>query len=108
MEPRERLGGAQGGDEHDGHGGLRERDGRTSTHSLDEPRRRGSPRTTRRTIDFNVKWTTRKLGVHTSMVYFRLNRLKTISSSDSRTYRRASTILTALRLLEIQCNAKRR
>jgi sugar diacid utilization regulator len=49
-----------------------------------------------------VKCTAHKLGVHTNTVYFRLNRLKKVSGLDPRTYAGASTILTALRLLEIR------
>jgi sugar diacid utilization regulator len=52
--------------------------------------------------NFNVKCTAHRLGVHTNTVYFRLNRLKKISGLDPRTYAGASTILTALRLLEIR------
>jgi hypothetical protein len=79
-------------------------------HSSEDDQARELIRTIRlfADCDFNVKSTARKLGVHTNTVYFRLNRLKTISNSDPRTYRGASSILTALRLLEIQCGAKRR
>ena len=55
--------------------------------------------------NFNVKHTAQLLGVHTNTVYFRLNRLKKVSSVDPRTYAGASTILTALRLLEIRKEA---
>jgi PucR C-terminal helix-turn-helix domain/GGDEF-like domain len=60
-------------------------------------------RTTRVFADcnFNVKQTARELGVHTNTVYFRLNRVKKISSVDPRTYAGASAILMALRVLEI-------
>jgi hypothetical protein len=79
-------------------------------HSSEDDQSRELIRTIRlfADCDFNVKSTARKLGVHTNTVYFRLNRLKTISSSDPRTYRGASTILTALGLLEVQRGAKRR
>jgi len=53
---------------------------------------------------FNVKFTAQTLGVHTNTVYFRLNRLKRISGLDPRSYAGTSTILTALRLLEIRAN----
>lgn len=56
--------------------------------------------------DLNVKSTARKLGVHTNTVYFRLNRLTTITGCDPRTYTGASTILTALRLLDVHAGAK--
>lgn len=55
--------------------------------------------------NFNVKHTARQLGVHTNTVYFRLNRMKKISSTDPRTYAGASAILTALRLLAIHTHA---
>ena len=50
--------------------------------------------------NFSAKHTARELGVHTNTIYFRLNRLKKISGMDPRTYAGASTILTALSLLE--------
>ncbi len=56
--------------------------------------------------NFNVKSTARKLSVHTNTVYFRLNRLKKISGLDPRTYAGASSILTALSLLEIHTDSK--
>ncbi len=56
--------------------------------------------------NFNVKHTARELGVHTNTVYFRLNRVKKISSIDPRTYAGASAILTALRVLEIHTGVK--
>lgn len=55
---------------------------------------------------FNVKSTARALGVHTNTVYFRLNRLKRLSDLDPRTFAGASTILTALRLLELRADAR--
>jgi len=56
--------------------------------------------------NFNVKSTAQALGVHTNTVYFRLNRLKKISDLDPRSYAGTSTILTALRLLEIRADMK--
>jgi hypothetical protein len=55
--------------------------------------------------NFNVKRTARLLGVHTNTVYFRLNRMKKLSGLDPRSYAGASTILAALRLLEIHVGA---
>ena len=55
--------------------------------------------------NFNVKRTARHLGVHTNTVYFRLNRMKKLAGLDPRTYAGASTILAALRLLEIHAGA---
>src|SRR6266478_3786232 len=54
--------------------------------------------------NFSAKHTARELGVHTNTIYFRLNRLKKISGMDPRTYAGASTILTALSLLEIRAD----
>jgi hypothetical protein len=56
--------------------------------------------------NFNVKSTAQALGVHTNTVYFRLNRLKKISDLDPRSYAGTSTILTALRLLEVHADMK--
>jgi hypothetical protein len=53
---------------------------------------------------FNVKRTAQRLGVHTNTVYFRLNRVKTLTGRDPRTYSGTSLILTALRLLEIHAS----
>jgi PucR-like helix-turn-helix protein/diguanylate cyclase with GGDEF domain len=51
---------------------------------------------------FNVKRTAQRLGVHTNTVYFRLNRIKKITGVDPRTYSGMTSVLTALRLLEVQ------
>lgn len=51
---------------------------------------------------FNVKRTARRLGVHTNTVYFRLNRIKKLTGVDPRTYSGMTSVLTALRLLEVQ------
>jgi sugar diacid utilization regulator len=51
---------------------------------------------------FNVKRTAQRLGVHTNTVYFRLNRIKKITGVDPRTYSGITSVLTALRLLEVQ------
>jgi hypothetical protein len=51
--------------------------------------------------NFNVKRTAQRLGVHTNTVYFRLNRIKTLTGVDARTYAGTSLLLTALRLSEI-------
>jgi PucR C-terminal helix-turn-helix domain/GGDEF-like domain len=56
---------------------------------------------------FNVKRTARKLGVHTNTVYFRLNRIKKITGVDPRTYSGITSVLTALRLLEVQAQHER-
>jgi sugar diacid utilization regulator len=56
--------------------------------------------------NFYVKSTAQALGVHTNTVYFRLNRLKKISDLDPRSYAGTSTILTALRLLEVHADMK--
>ena len=50
----------------------------------------------------NVKQTARQLGLHANTVYFRLNRVTTITGIDPRTYDGLSLFLTALRLVE--CN----
>jgi hypothetical protein len=52
--------------------------------------------------NFNVKRTAQSLGVHTNTVYFRLNRIKKITGVDPRTYSGVTSVLTALRLLEVQ------
>ena len=52
--------------------------------------------------NFNVKRTAQRLGVHTNTVYFRLNRIKKITGVDPRTYSGVTSVLTALRLLEVQ------
>jgi PucR C-terminal helix-turn-helix domain/GGDEF-like domain len=51
--------------------------------------------------DLNVKQTARRVGVHTNTVYFRLNRIKTLTGVDPRTYAGTSLLLAALRLVEI-------
>jgi hypothetical protein len=51
---------------------------------------------------FNVKRTAQRLGVHTNTVYFRLNRIKKITGVDPRTYSGITSVLTTLRLLEVQ------
>ena len=51
---------------------------------------------------FNVKRTAQRLGVHTNTVYFRLNRIKKMTGVDPRTYSGITSVLTALRLLEVQ------
>jgi hypothetical protein len=51
--------------------------------------------------NLNVKRTARRIGVHTNTVYFRLNRIKTLTGIDPRTYAGTSFLLTALRLQEI-------
>jgi sugar diacid utilization regulator len=62
----------------------------------------------RRTIEafadsnFNVKQTARRLNIHTNTVYFRLNRITSLTGINPRTYSGTSRMLTALRLLEIQ------
>ncbi len=56
---------------------------------------------------FNVKRTAQKLGVHTNTVYFRLNRIKKITGVDPRTYSGATSVLTAIRLLEVQAQGLR-
>jgi sugar diacid utilization regulator len=52
--------------------------------------------------NFNVKQTARRLNIHTNTVYFRLNRITSLTGINPRTYSGASRMLTALRLLEIQ------
>jgi len=49
----------------------------------------------------NVKQTALTLGVHTNTVYFRLNRIQKLSGLDPRGYSGLATLLTTLRLLEI-------
>ncbi len=73
----------------------------------DEPAR-ALARTIRAFADcnFNVKRTARRLGVHTNTVYFRLNRIKKLTGVDARTYAGTSLLLTALRLTEIQGDAR--
>jgi sugar diacid utilization regulator len=51
--------------------------------------------------DLNVKQTARRVGVHTNTIYFRLNRIKTLTGVDPRTYGGTSLLLAALRLVEI-------
>lgn len=51
---------------------------------------------------FNVKRTARRLGVHTNTVYFRLNKIKELTGVDPRTFSGMTSVLTALRLLEVQ------
>jgi len=50
----------------------------------------------------NVKDTARKLGVHTNTVYFRLNQIKARTNVDPRTFAGATTLITALRLLDYE------
>jgi sugar diacid utilization regulator len=52
--------------------------------------------------NFNVKQTARRLNIHTNTVYFRLNRITSLTGINPRTYSGTSRMLTALRLLEIQ------
>jgi hypothetical protein len=49
---------------------------------------------------FNVKQTARRLRLHTNTVYFRLNRISTLTGIDPRTYSGVSLLLTTLRLME--------
>jgi len=56
---------------------------------------------------FNVKRTAQRLGVHTNTVYFRLNRIKKITGVDPRTYSGVTSVLTAIRLLEVQAQSGR-
>jgi PucR C-terminal helix-turn-helix domain/GGDEF-like domain len=51
--------------------------------------------------NFNVKRTARRLSIHTNTVYFRLNRINTLTGINPRTYAGTAQMLTALRLLEI-------
>lgn len=76
-------------------------------HAAADEQSRELSRTIRAFADcsFNVKRTARLLDVHTNTVYFRLNRMKKLSGLDPRTYAGASTILSALRLLEIHADA---
>jgi DNA-binding PucR family transcriptional regulator len=48
----------------------------------------------------NVKQAARRLKVHTNTIYFRLNRVKEITSIDPRTYSGISLLMTAHHLLE--------
>jgi hypothetical protein len=50
----------------------------------------------------NVKQTAQRLDVHTNTVYFRLNRIDKLSGVNPRTYSGISTLLAAVRLLEIR------
>ena len=52
--------------------------------------------------NFNVKQTARRLNVHTNTVYFRLNRIHSLTGIDPREFSGASQLLTALRMLELQ------
>jgi len=52
--------------------------------------------------NFNVKQTARRLYIHTNTVYFRLNRITSLTGINPRTYSGTSLLLTALRLVEIQ------
>jgi hypothetical protein len=56
--------------------------------------------------NLNVKQTARSLGVHTNTVYFRLNRIETLTGVDPRTFSGISLLVTALRLLETHVNGK--
>jgi hypothetical protein len=78
-------------------------------HAAEDGQSRELSRTIRAFADcnFNVKRTARVLRVHTNTVYFRLNRMKKLAGLDPRTYAGASTILAALRLLEIHGDATR-
>jgi hypothetical protein len=49
----------------------------------------------------NVKQTATSLGVHTNTVYFRLNRVRTLTGIDPRTFAGAATLTAALRLREL-------
>jgi hypothetical protein len=73
----------------------------------DEPtRERARTVATFADCNFNVKRTAQRLGVHTNTVYFRLNRIKRLTSVDARTYAGTSLLLTALRLEEIRRDAR--
>jgi sugar diacid utilization regulator len=76
-------------------------------HAAEDAQSRELSRTIRAFTDcnFNVKRTAHILGVHTNTIYFRLNRTKKLSGLDPRTYAGASTILAALRLLEVHGDA---
>jgi sugar diacid utilization regulator len=52
--------------------------------------------------NFNVKQTARRLNIHTNTVYFRLNRISSLTGINPRTYSGTSHMLTALRLVEMQ------
>lgn len=56
----------------------------------------------------NVKQTAQRLDVHTNTVYFRLNRIDKLSGLNPRTYSGISTLLTAVRLLEIHGGGEQR
>jgi PucR C-terminal helix-turn-helix domain/GGDEF-like domain len=58
--------------------------------------------------NFNVKQTARRLSIHTNTVYFRLNRITSLTGINPRTYSGASHLLTALRLLEVHNGGGRR
>jgi len=77
-------------------------------HAGEDGQSRELSRTIRAFTDcnFNVKRTAHVLGVHTNTVYFRLNRMKKLSGLDPRSYAGASTMLAALRLLEIHGGAQ--
>jgi sugar diacid utilization regulator len=55
---------------------------------------------------FNVKQTAGRLRVHINTVYFRLNRINTLTGVNPRTYEGTSLLLTALRLLETHPGAQ--
>jgi PucR-like helix-turn-helix protein/diguanylate cyclase with GGDEF domain len=48
----------------------------------------------------NVKRTAKRLGLHTNTLYFRLNRIRSLTGVDPRSFSGASELLTVLRLLE--------
>jgi PucR C-terminal helix-turn-helix domain/GGDEF-like domain len=50
--------------------------------------------------DLNVKRTARSLKLHTNTIYFRLNRIKTLTGVDPRSFSGASLLLAALQLLD--------
>jgi transcriptional regulator of acetoin/glycerol metabolism len=57
--------------------------------------------------NFNVKQTARRLSIHTNTVYFRLNRITSLTGINPRTYSGTSHLLTALRLLEVHNGGRR-
>ena len=52
--------------------------------------------------NFNVKRTARRLKLHTNTVYFRLNRIRELTSIDPRSYSGLSLLLTTLGMLDGQ------
>jgi sugar diacid utilization regulator len=58
--------------------------------------------------NFSVKQTARRLSIHTNTVYFRLNRINSLTGINPRTYSGTSRMLTALRLLELHSGDRQR